>query len=146
MSSERRLLSHHGPGIYLPLTSDPAVREYVPGEDGGHFFGKQFHYPLHGEKTRLARRPPQDRGHAAARGAPWAACNGWPIPHSPRQLVTEMRDGLRQQNREEALLAIEHTQNNISKVNAAAAKLAADRKEEVRRVAGTDRVTGQPAC
>ena len=57
-----------------------------------------------------------------------------------------MRDGLRQQNREEALLTIEHTQNNISKVNAAAAKLAADRKEEVRRVAGTDRVTGQPAC
>ena len=110
------------------------------------FFGKQFHYPLHGEKTRLARRPPQDRGHAAARRAPWAACNGWPIPHSPRQLVTEMRDGLRQQNREEALLTIEHTHSNISKVNAAAAKLAADRKEEVRRVAGTDRVTGQPAC
>ena len=38
----------------------------------------------------------KDRGHAAARRAPWATCNGWPNPHSPRKLVTEMRDGFRE--------------------------------------------------
>ena len=66
LSSERRLSSHHGPGIALPPTSGP----------------------------RCALR----RGRIAAmpqRACVVATCNGWPIPHSPRQLVTEMRDGFR---------------------------------------------------